>query len=101
MTDSALSLLIGAGLSVSSSVLEVAVLLGFRRSNSRLSTLVVFGAFVIAFNARMVLLLLVPRLHGLGVRDPNSFGLGVVSAFLLAVGVQAVVSVSRSKTKGS
>jgi hypothetical protein len=103
MSDQLTSGLLGALASLGSSGLEVGVLLGVRRSNSRGATLVAFGAFVVAFTARMVLLLLAPRLQRLGVRDVNSFSLGVVVAFLAAVVVQAavVVLVSRSKTKGS
>jgi len=85
--------LIGAAGSLGCLVFEVGFLLSFRRSNSSLATKLVFGVFVVAFCARMVFLLAGPKMSILGVRDGHSFGLGVVTSFLLGVVFEAVLLV--------
>ncbi len=89
--------MVGAGCSLGLLLFEVAFILPLRRTNTSAATMAVFGVFVIAFTARMVLLLAGPKMSILGVRDGHSFGLGIAVSFLVGVAIEALLVVSKKK----
>ena len=97
MSEAWVSGLLGAELSLAVFAFEAAFIFVFRRSNTNTATKVVLGVFVVAFTARMVLLLAGPKLPMLGVHDGHAFGLGVVFSFLLALGCEAVFLAAKTK----
>ncbi len=91
MSDTWYSAVVGAGVSLTILLAEVAVILAVNRSNSKNATVLALGVFGVAFLVRMVLLLAGKQLRLWGLNDEFSFGLGVIGGFLVGVAGEALL----------